>query len=77
MKSRHRKNKSLVNEHSRSNHYTHCRSFSYNRYPQSSKIFPPQIHGHVPDLLVSESITLPLSTDYNREGRTVKKGSFK
>lgn len=77
MKSRHRKNKSLVNEHSRSNPYTHCRSFSYNRYPQLSKNIPPHIQGHVPDLFVSESITLPLSTDYNREGRTAKKGSSK
>lgn len=32
MKSRHRKNKSLVNEHSKSNTYTHHRSFSFNRY---------------------------------------------
>jgi hypothetical protein len=77
MKSRHRKNKSLVNEHSRSNPYTHSRSFSYNRYPQLSKNIHPQIYPHVPDLLVSESITLPLSTDYNREARTIKKGSSK
>lgn len=32
MKSRHRKNKSLINEHSKSNTYTHHRSFSFNRY---------------------------------------------
>ena len=31
MKTRHRKNKSLVNEHSKSNPYSHHRSFSFNR----------------------------------------------
>lgn len=78
MKSRHRKNKSLLNEHSRSNPYAHHRSFSYNRYPptlRSNHLPPAPAPLPAPELLISDSITLPLSTDYNREARTAKKNS--
>ena len=77
MKSRHRKNKSLVNEHSYPKPYSHCRSFSYNRQPQSLKPIQIPQQSHAPEIFPTDSITLPLSTEHNREVRNGKKMSPK